>query len=151
MTPQAFTEFLHENIPLTGLAGIYVAQTEPRRIEIRAPMALNRNHHGTVFGGSLAMIAIVTGWSVLHRALIEEGLNVKLVIGKSESDFVAPGIGEVVAVSELTDPEWRPFADAVRDRGRGRIMVETRISTNGVLVVAHRGVFAARPPILAAE
>ena len=144
MTPQTYTEFLHHNIPLTAAAGVYVVLTEPYRIEIRAPMAPNRNHHGSMFGGSLAMLGIVSGWALVNRALDEAGLAVKLVVQKSECEYLAPAIGEVAAAGELSADDWQAFTGRLRERGRARIQVETQLSVAGQPVVRHHGVFAAR-------
>ncbi len=53
MTTRGLEAFLHEKIPLTKAMGLHVAESNARRLVLEAPLAANRNHLGTAFGGSL--------------------------------------------------------------------------------------------------
>lgn len=143
MNAEQLTFYLHREIPLTAAGGLQVAVSTPTQIEVHAPLSPNRNPHGTVFGGSLAMIGIVTGWTLVHRALHEAGIQASLVVRNSDCEYVAPARGEVIARAALDAEAWQSFLQHYRDKGRARLEVETLIDSEGVRAVVHRGVFVA--------
>jgi thioesterase domain-containing protein len=71
---------LAEQIPLAGQLGITAVGIEQGALILSAPLATNRNHEGTAFGGSLNAIATLAGWSVVWLALREAGLDGSVVI-----------------------------------------------------------------------
>jgi thioesterase domain-containing protein len=143
MTPAAFTDYLHRHIPLTAALGARVTRSEADRIEISAPLTPNLNHRNTAFGGSLATLGIVSGWALLHQSLAREGLHPKIVIQRSECDFIEPVAAEFCAISRLPDAEWGKFLKTLRRYHRARIAIDTALCSNEQPVVRHRGVFVA--------
>jgi hypothetical protein len=53
MTLEALTAYLHERIPLTRALSAAAEAWDGRTLRMGAPLAPNRNHLGTAFGGSL--------------------------------------------------------------------------------------------------
>ncbi|MGH8456716.1 MAG: YiiD C-terminal domain-containing protein [Stenotrophobium sp.] len=145
MTPDEITEYLHRNIPLTRALGVRVLRCETACAEISAPLAPNLNHRGTAFGGSLATLGIVSGWTLLHFALQREGIEARLVIQNSNCDFMEPAAGELTAVTRMPAAEWDRFLAALRRGRRARICVKTEIMAVDRQVVTHEGTYVALP------
>ncbi len=71
---------LREGIPLTGFMQVAIDHCDADQLRLIAPYEPNRNHKGAAFGGSLAALAVVTGWSVLELACRERGADAEVVI-----------------------------------------------------------------------
>lgn len=127
MTPEKYTDYLHRHIPLTAALAARVRVLEPGRVEIVAPLSPNRNHRGTAFGGSLATLAILSGWVVLQQALQAAKVDARLVIQKSECDYLEPVDADFVTESRLPEAEWPRFLQTLERRGRARITVSSLI------------------------
>ena len=61
--PRALARYLHEHMPLTRALGVSVLAAGQQGVNLAAPLAANINHQSTAFGGSLASLAILAGWS----------------------------------------------------------------------------------------
>lgn len=137
------TAYLHQHIPLTAALAARVEICELQRVRISAPLRPNLNHRNTAFGGSLATLGILSGWTLLHFALREQGIEARLVIQKSECEFTLPVADEFVAESLLPEPEWTRFIATLAKRKRARITVRSEISAEGKLAVKSSGTFVA--------
>lgn len=144
MSPEAFTEYLHREIPLTAAMQARVQRSVPGEVEITAPLAPNKNVHGTAFAGSLSTLGLISGWVVLDRALYHAELKAHLVAQKNECVFHAPATGELRATARIPAAEWTKFLDALRGKGRARINVITEIRAGETLAVTHTGTYAAK-------
>ncbi len=144
MTPHEFTDYLHRNIPLTAALGAQVRRIEPGLVEITAPLKPNLNHRNTAFGGSLATLGILSGWALLHLGLRAQSLQARIVIQKSDTDFVAPGQADLAAISQLDAVRWTKFLASLRRYKRARIAVDTEIHAGGARVVTHTGTYVAQ-------
>jgi thioesterase domain-containing protein len=69
MSPATLQAYLHEHIPLTRALAVEVVEVGLQRVQLAAPLAPNRNHRQTAFGGSVASLAMLAGWSWLHARL----------------------------------------------------------------------------------
>jgi len=143
MSPERFTEYLHRHIPLTAAMQLRVTGGGAGRIELLAPLPPNRNHRDTAFGGSLATLGIVSGWALLQQELQREGLDSRIVIQRSECDFVEPVDAEFSARCSLPADEWERFLAMLRKRGRARITLHSSLSCAGHEAVRHSGTFVA--------
>lgn len=144
MTPDELTAFLRHSIPVLKAIDIRVRECSPQRVVIAAPLSANHNHHNTAFGGSLALMSILSGWSLLHVGLADEKLDATLVVQRSECQFDRPVTGDLV--SEALRPgadSWGRFIDSLRRRGKARIELQTRVLAAAGDAVLHRGTFAA--------
>lgn len=144
MTPEAFTKFLHDEIPLTAAMQVRVLRSAAGEVEISAPLAPNKNLHGTAFGGSLVTLGLVSGWAVLDRALHDAKLQAHLVVQKNKCLFHAPVTQELYAIARIPAEEWTRFVDALNRKGRARIDVTTEIHAGDTLAVTHIGTYAAK-------
>lgn len=145
MDADALTTFLHSNIPLTAALGARVTFAQDGRVRIQAPLDPNLNHHGTAFGGSLAVMGILAGWVVLHHGLHEAGIEASLVVRHTEADYLLPVTGELVACSELPPQAWAGFVEQLRRGRRARIEVTSVLRSGDVDAVNARGTYVALP------
>jgi thioesterase domain-containing protein len=143
MSPQAFTEYLHRNIPLTAAMQLRVLRSDAGSIELLGPLPPNRNHRDTAFGGSLATLGIVSGWALLQQELRRQGLDARIVIQRSECDFVEPVDADFTAQCSLPAADWQRFLATLDKRGRARITLHSSLRCAGREVVRHSGTFVA--------
>lgn len=140
---EALTRFLRQSIPVLASVELRALVANPQRVVLSAPLAVNRNHHQTAFGGSLALVGIVSGWALLHVALQAEGLKARLVVQKSEIDYRLPVAEDLVAETLRPDEAWPAFVERLRSRGKARIDLLTRIGAAGADGVQLTGTYAA--------
>jgi thioesterase domain-containing protein len=144
MKPGELTAYLHQQIPLTAAMQISVSQCENSAITLAAPLAPNRNHTDTAFGGSISTLGIAAGWSLLHVAILDRGISAKLLIQNSSTDFLRPADGDLKATAAFATPEsMEEFFATLKDRRRARIEIESRILSRGVVVATHKGTYVA--------
>ena len=144
MTPEQLTRLLHQHIPLTAAMQVQVRVCEPARVVIAAPLAPNLNIHGTAFGGSLAILGILSGWTLLYHALQARGLAAKLVIQKNECEYLEPVAQEFSAESQCpAAAEWEAFCEQLVQRGRARLAVASTVFADGRAAVKSSGTFVA--------
>lgn len=105
MTPTVLAEILEAGIPLTGFMGVVVESYDGRELRLAAPYEPNRNHKGAAFGGSLAALAVVTGWAMVELARRERGLDAEVVISQLETRFLAPVTTRLVSRCERPPTE----------------------------------------------
>lgn len=115
-------------MPITSALGVRLDSLDETAIQIRIPMGPNRNHRGTVFGGSVAALATLAGWSAVWLALVESGVEAHTVIQDSQIRYTHPAHSDVVARAIRPGPDdvERLLAMIAR-RGRGRVGVTVTI------------------------
>ena len=144
MTPGELTAILRRNIPLLGAVGVEAVALSPEAVTLRAPLAANLNHHGSAFGGSLALVAIIAGWSMVDVALAARGRHVQVMIQRSEIKYLSPVTGDFLARTMLASAvDWQRFEQMLDRRGRGRVTLVTELLQVDTVVARHTGTFAA--------
>lgn len=139
--------YLHANIPLSRALGVRVVRLDERGAQLEAPLEPNLNHHGTAFGGSLSMVGLLAGWTLVHVGLRRAGLEARVVIQRHDVDFERPAEGALAAWAEAPAPDaWAGLLLALRRRGRGRVDVACTLASLGAPVGRCRGRYAAMTP-----
>lgn len=134
--------YLHEQIPASRLLQVGVNRCSNSLIELSAPLEPNINHKNTVFGGSLSVLAILAGWSMVFMRL--EGVRNEIVIQESAMSYLRAANGSFVARSAYSESAaWSRFSRAFSGKGRGRIQVESNIFCNGEVVATFQGTYVA--------
>lgn len=124
--------YLHEHIPLSQAMAVDVLVAEPRLVKLSAPLEPNINHRGTAFGGSVAALATLAGWSLLHVSLTALKIDARLVIMRSAIDYDAPIEGRFEATAAREDEAgWERFIATFTRRGRARLSVTSLLSFGG--------------------
>lgn len=126
---------LHQQIPLAREMAAQILRWDAVGLDMAAPLEPNVNHHGTFFGGSAAALGILAGWSLVHLACLDEGLEGEIVIQRVAMRYAAPAPGPVVARAHRPEARaWTRFVSGFRRHGRARMRVGVELSCAGVLV-----------------
>jgi len=137
-------EYLFTHIPITVHLGVRVLSYDGRSIEIHAPLDPNINHRETAFGGSLSAVAILSGWALIHLALLEEDVDARLVIQKSSMDFIKAVEGAFMAECSLPgEEEWQRFLTMLNRKSVARLNLKSTVTCNGEMVCTHDGTYVA--------
>jgi thioesterase domain-containing protein len=145
ITPEAINLYLAEHIPISQALGAGVQAFDGDSIHIGAPLQPNLNHRNTAFGGSLATLGILAGWSLVNFNLREVGLPCRVVIQKSEMDFLLPVDADFEAVAKKPET-WETFVKTLQRRGKARLELPSDILLNDKVVAKHLGVYVAVHP-----
>lgn len=147
MTPSEVEAYLREHIPLSGSMEIAVREATPDRVHIEVPLPPNVNHHATAFGGSVAALAILAGWTMVHVRLREDAPGTQLVIQSSSVHYDKPIHSAFSAVaSRIDERTWQRFIRAITKHGKGRIHVEVRVSGGDGVAATFTGAYVGLAP-----
>ncbi len=124
--------------------GLAVIEASPTRVVLAAPLAPNTNHQRTAFGGSVAAIATLAAWSILHLRCRAREEPTDLVIQRSEMDYLRPIRETLRAVCYFDDEAlWEATLGRLERRGRARIEMASRLeAADGADAARFRGRFA---------
>ena len=135
---------MHAEIPLTRSIDVQVTAYDGTALTLSAPLAMNSNHKGTAFGGSLFSLAVLAGWGLLVLKLGERHLDAELVIQDSSVQYLSPVRGDFSAEARFPDAdEFERFVRTLSRRGKARARVAVLISHGGRDAVRFEGTFAA--------
>jgi thioesterase domain-containing protein len=126
-------------IPLANALAIEVASCTPEEIVVRAPLAPNRNLHGTAFAGSLFAVCVLTGWGAAWRALKERATEGLIVVADSKIRYRRAVTGDLLCYCrpDLEDVE-RQLA-ALAASGRASLALVCTIDQDGKRAVTFEG------------
>ncbi|MDC0663265.1 YiiD C-terminal domain-containing protein [Marinobacter sp. SS21] len=123
-----FQHRINEAIPLTRSLGVRLERYDGKRLLVTAPLALNSNHQGTGFGGSLYAVAVVAAWGAVELLLADSGLTGNVVVQTGGMDYLGPVEEDFFAVSELPPAtELARFQKSLARHGKGRLNIEARL------------------------
>ena len=125
--------------------GVAVLEASPERVALEAPLSpTNLNHRSTAFGGSVAALAILAGWTVVHLRLRAEGLAAQTVIQTSSVEYDAPIQGDFRATSEPVPAHaWSRFVRGITKHGRGRLIVTVHVTAGAETAATFTGSYVA--------
>jgi thioesterase domain-containing protein len=132
MTAGDLEQYLHRHIPISAAMGITVTAASPAVVELRAALAPNLNHRSTAFGGSVASLAVLAGWSLLRIGLDEVEPIPQIVIQRSTVEYVMPIQSDYDAICcRPSHDTWQRFMQALTRRGRGRLRLRADVNCEG--------------------
>lgn len=132
--------YLHHHIPVSKYLGIGVNTCSSKNIEITAPLIMNTNHMNTVFGGSLSVVGILAGWSLVYAQL--EGKKHQIVIQENSIRYLKPANKDVTAVCKYDNlTAWSRFHRAFQRKGKGRVQIACNLFCADELVATFEGVY----------
>jgi len=134
--------FLHSKIPLTAAMGVQVEAWNEDGLVLTAPLGPNHNHLGTAFGGSLAALLILSGYSLLWLEIGDAETHI--VVRKTSLDYLRPVEGVLRAVCARPAPEaLSVFKETFARRGKARLELHATIESAGETAVEFQGTFVA--------
>lgn len=142
---RAAEQFFRERIPLTSAMGLRVRPSTTGGFVVEAPVALNSNHLGTAFGGSIHAVALLAGYGLLWTEL--QDLSADIVIRESSIRFLHP-IRIVIRADCVRPPaeEMRLFREQLIGKGKSRIGLSIRVEEENRVAAELRGTFVAVRP-----
>jgi thioesterase domain-containing protein len=144
VTAAELSAYLSAHIPLTRALAVEVVEVNEQCVRLAAPLAPNLNHRQTAFGGSIASLAILAGWSWLHARLATVTPPARLVIQRQEMDCLAPVTDAFEAVCcAPSEAAWQLFSRALAERGRGRLELAAEVRCRGEVAARFRGLYVA--------
>ncbi len=142
--PADIEAYLHRHIPLSRAMAVRVILAGADEVVLEAPLAPNVNHRATAFGGSVASLAVLAGWTLVHLRLREAGVRSRTVIQRSTIAYDAPIHGAFQAVAQAPSGRaWSRLLTMLRRWGRGRIGVNVALRAEGEEVGRFRGAYVA--------
>ncbi len=135
-------EFFYDKIPITRAMGVRITKYDGDQLRLAAPIALNHNHLGTAFGGSLSALATLAAYGLIWLEIGDKTAHV--VIRNSELSFRRPVRGEIVAICRRpSEDELWMFKNAFAQHRKAKITLPVTIEEEGVVAVEFRGIFVA--------
>ena len=136
--------YLHEQIPLSAAMGVRVTMATPERVQLAAPLGPNVNHNDTVFGGSAAALATLSGWALLHLRIARLGAHARVVIQRSSMEYERPIPGAFEAVCSFSDElAWERCRATLLRRRRARLTLAAHLLHDGRQAATFTGDFVA--------
>ena len=137
-----------EEMPITEHLEFSLATDEQGRLRASAPLQPNANHMGSAFGGSLSMLATLTGWAMTHQvvqdAMEDMRRRVEVIIQESDIEYMRPIYENISVICERPDEDALERFQNMLDRwGRARIDLKCKIDAAGERAVTFIGRYVA--------
>jgi len=143
-TATDFLSWLRTQIPLINHMGFKPLEYDGRSLVMSAELEPNINDKGTGFGGSLATVATLCGWSMVTLYRREQGFDNDVVIHTSELEYLRPVTGDFAAHVCLPDDEALEVFDAkMAERGKARLDLEIEIRQQDKVAMRLKGSYVA--------
>lgn len=147
ITPTGLTAFLHEEIPLTRAMDLRAVDVTAQQLVLEAPLAPNKNHLGTAFGGALHTVPLLACYGALWMVLREAGIDGHVIVKRSNALYRAPVTGPIRAVCERPSaPLATEFLADLRRHKKARMELRAIVAasaTDGKPAVEFDGSFVA--------
>lgn len=135
-------QWWREGIPLVAAMDARIEKLDDQELIVCAPLAPNRNHMATAFGGSLLALATLTGWGIAKLLAGETATHV--VIQRSQMKFLRPVNGQLRARCHWPDEKARErFSQSLARKNRARIDLEITLFSDAIKAAEFSGRFAA--------
>lgn len=143
MTELDAEEYFHRQIPITRAMGVRVMDHNENEFVVEAPVALNSNHLGTGFGGSINAVATLAAYGFVWLGLRDRAVHV--VVAESSIRFLRPVRETIRAICPRPDREvWKAFRVRLAEKGKARITLRVNIVEEGQATAVFEGTFVVR-------
>lgn len=117
------------DIPLARAIDLRIGDVEDEALTLVAPLGPNINDKGCAFGGSLASLLTLAGWSMLSLRLRDAGEDCDVYVQDSQLRYLSPVWGDLRATARLAEGEdWKAFFGMLSSRGKGRLRVVASVA-----------------------
>jgi thioesterase domain-containing protein len=141
-------QLIVQEMPITKHLEFSLATEEDGKLRTTAPLQPNANHMGSAFGGSLSMLATLTGWAMMHQ-LLEDKMEdmrrkVEVMIQESDIEYLKPVCENIAVICERPDEDALERFQNMLDRwGRARLDLKCKIDAAGERAVTFIGRYVA--------
>lgn len=143
-TAEQFLEWLKGEIPLINHMGFTPLEWDGKALAMGAELAPNVNDKGTGFGGSLATVATLCGWSIVTLYLREQGRDDSVAIRESQLEYFLPVTSDFTATTSLPDADAMAQFDAkMAAKGRARLDLVIEIKQGDKVALRLSGSYVA--------
>ena len=136
-------QMIRQEIPLCDAMDLIVDELTENKIVISAPMAANRNNHGSFFAGSIYSLSAITGWGLLTNYAHSHFIGSGVVVRKASVDYFHPIIDtRLTLTAEMPDAAiMEAFVDRLNVKGRARLNLSINILSDEKLAVQFSGAY----------
>lgn len=132
MQLDAFTREIHRDIPLSQHMGFtfreFKCEADTGALLISdLPLAPNINDKHTAFGGSIATLATLSGWSLVTLLSRHLNLPAQVVVYHSEQRFSAPIEQDFFSIARITAEDCQAFSNALSSERKAKVTVSVDI------------------------
>lgn len=142
---RALEQLFYKHIPITKLLGVNVVRYNGSRLVVHAPLAINANHYGTAFAGSIGALLMLGGLTIIRLKLADMGFQAHIMLAKSRIMYLHPVTTDIEASCELASAlvasrirrQWKR-RDIINVQVQGHVQAASRIA------VKYSGCYAIR-------
>lgn len=129
MTAESFQKHCEKMFPLVSHLGLQVQSFSPTLCELSGSWAVNKNHIGTVFGGSLYCFTALSCYGLFWSLLQDRGnFSDQIVIAEGQIKYLSPVEGDFLVRSKApSSADLQLFFDTLERRGRARLLLQSEI------------------------
>lgn len=131
----------HRDIPLAAAMAIEVADYDGRTLTVHAPLAPNRNLHGTAFAGGLFSLCVLTGWGAMWLGLKERGAGGLIVVADSHIQYRKAVGGDMICCCTAEPAALATSVEQLTASGRTRLPLACTIDADGQRAVMFEGTY----------
>jgi thioesterase domain-containing protein len=139
-------ETWHRDIPLAAAMRIAVRSYDGRTLTVHAPLAANRNLHGTAFAGSVFSTCVLAGWGAVWLAWREHATNGLIVVADSKIQYRRAVPGELVCACTPDAAAVATALEQFRAGGRASLSLECTIDVGERRAVTFAGTYVVQTP-----
>ena len=134
---------LHNEIPLTKFMDLKITKYDEKELITIAPLNKNINDKGTAFGGSLATLTIISGWSICWLISKELEINSEnIVVIKNEHSYRKPVTKELICHTKRpTKDEIENLKNKLLLKKSASIKISSQIIEGGEVCVDFTGYY----------
>ena len=139
-------ETWHREIPLAVAMGVAVESYDGHTLTVRAPLAANRNVHGTAFAGSLYSICVLTGWGATWLAWQENRLSGSIVVADSTIQYRKAVSGDLLCRCALNAEAVAAAVQEFGASGRAKLPLSCAVDAGDRRAVTFMGTYVVQTP-----
>jgi thioesterase domain-containing protein len=145
MTQLELQKFIHEKIPLSKAMGLQVAQASMEEgVSFNLPLAPNRNHKNTAFGGTLVATQAICCWAWVTLFLLKNSVEAEVVLQRQTAEFHLPVEGDFsVHVNPPSSEEAHMFLQTLKKHDKARIALKAQVTHKQNIVCEYKGDYVA--------
>lgn len=146
MTALEFQSHAEKMFPLVPHMGLKVQTFLPQTCVLTGTWSENKNHIGTVFGGSLYSFTALSSYGLIWAALTARGMMTQdIVISEGHIRYLSPVGGDFdVSCQADTSDQMEEFFQTLQKKGKARLPLTAEVIWNQKVCAVFQGTYVAR-------